>query len=241
MLTVKSIATNGTAIYGYEVEGFDCQGNHIVSGFTPVTLTLNNNEQYTVSADQTYGSCSFAYWQNTGSALPTTKATISSNTSLIAVYNCRNISSEPSVFVLTLDQNGNAITGYYVRLLGHSGNEINDAYSPATFQLTDGQTYSIETSNYLSCTFNHWQDTGSTNGTRTFIASNDMQKFTAVYACTTTGIGGSAALGPMRSTFNAPQLMTVARDDSVKPTAYAALALHWRIAQIEGPAKTILC
>ena len=141
MLTVKSIATNGTTIYGYEVEAY-CQGSHIVFGFTPVTLTLNNNEQYTVTIDQNYGSRSFAYWQNSGSALPTTSVTMSSNTSLTAVYNCRNVSSWPIVFVQTLDQNGNVITGYYVRLVDN-GQEINDAYSPATFQLIDGQTYSI--------------------------------------------------------------------------------------------------
>ena len=88
---------------------------------------------YTVTIDQNYGSCSFAYWQNTGSALPTTSVTIISNTSLTAVYNCRNISSGPSVFVHTLDQNGNTITGYYVRLF-ENAKEINDAYSPATFQ-----------------------------------------------------------------------------------------------------------
>ncbi|MGA2874454.1 MAG: ice-binding family protein [Nitrososphaerales archaeon] len=237
MLTVKSIATNGTTIYGYEVEAF-CQGSHLVSGFTPVTLTLNNNEQYTVTIDQNYGSCSFAYWQNTGSALPTTSVTISSNTSLTAVYNCRNIPSGPSVFVQTLDQNGNVITGYYVRLFDN-GQEMNDAYSPATFQLIDGQTYSIETSSYLSCTFSHWQDTGSTNSTRTTTASNNMQTFTAVYACTTPGIG-SVLLGPVRSTSVSPQLLISARDNSVKSSGNTALTIHWKIAQIEAPARAIL-
>lgn len=162
---------------------YDCHGTHLTYGFTPVPFTLNNNGQYIAYVDQNFGSCSFAYWMSTGSSLPGIVVSINSNTSLTAVYNCGSSPSGSSVFVKLLDQNGSPLNGYYIRLFAGNGLESNDAYSPATFLLTNGATYSVETSNFSSCIFNYWQDTSSTHDTRTFTASGSSQTFTAVYAC----------------------------------------------------------
>jgi hypothetical protein len=93
----------------------------------------------------------------------------------------------PSVFVQSIDQNSNLITGYYT-VLYENGNPVQTGYTPATFQIAGGQTYTVGVDNYGSCNFSIWNDTGSTNPERTFSVSSDSARFTAVYNC---GGGGS--------------------------------------------------
>jgi hypothetical protein len=56
------------------------------TGYTPVTYTLHDGQTYTVRADN-FGSCQFSYWLNNGSTDPLS-IKITSNTNLVAVYNC---------------------------------------------------------------------------------------------------------------------------------------------------------
>jgi hypothetical protein len=81
------------------------------------------------------------------------------------------------------DTGGNTLTGYYVAL--YSGGTLqNTGYTPAIFNLVDGQTYVVEVGNYGSCNFNNWSDTGSTNPSRSITISANTQ-ITAVYNCGT--------------------------------------------------------
>jgi hypothetical protein len=84
--------------------------------------------------------------------------------------------------VSAVDQNGNALPGYYAALY-QNGNQVGTGFTSATFQPTAGATYVVQVGNYGSCTFSHWQDTGSTTDQRTFTAQSSALTFTAVYAC----------------------------------------------------------
>lgn len=70
-------------------------------------------------------------------------------------------------------------------LYNSDGHEIAKGYTTVTFssQLTAGDTYSVSVGSYTVCTFARWQDTGSSNPERTFVA-NGTQTFVGVYVCT---------------------------------------------------------
>ena len=87
-----------------------------------------------------------------------------------------------TITVSAVDQNGNTLAGYYTTLY-QSGNQVEAGFTPATFQSTAGLSYSVLVGNYGSCSFNHWQDTGSTTDQRTITAQGSELAFTAVYAC----------------------------------------------------------
>ncbi len=96
--------------------------------------------------------------------------------------------------VNTQDSNRNAITGYYTEL-DQNGNFISSGFTPYTFTLNNGQTYTISVNNYGNYQFDHWLDTGSVSASRTIsISSNSI--ITAVYRTipqSPTGLAATAA------------------------------------------------
>ena len=186
-LTVNTVAMNGSTILGYEINLYDCMGNAFADANSPATYTIDSGIQYTIVPDlwpNLYtGPCTFAFWQDTGSSLTTRNVTLTSDTTLTAVYNCGPPYTGSNLLVHTVDQAGNPIAGYYVALFDQGGNQVNAAFSPGTFQLRSGSTYSVSATGDAACAFSQWQDTGSANSTRTFAATDDTQTFTAVYVC----------------------------------------------------------
>lgn len=180
-VTVQSVDQNNNKITGFYTVLYDNKSDILGTGFTPVTFSLGTYEKYVIRPED-YGSCSFSYWQDTGNTTRYRSFLITQESQTItAVYNC---GSTGSVTVNTVDQNNNPITGYYVGLYNSVGTLINHGFSPVTFTgLSVGTNYSVEPDDYGSCTFNHWQDTGSTVRDRSFTAAS-TQTFTAVYDCT---------------------------------------------------------
>ena len=95
----------------------------------------------------------------------------------------------------TVDQSGNAITGYYT-VLDQNGGPVGTGFSPAAFTVSSGVSYAVGVQDYGSCHFDHWTDTGSTDRQRTFTASSGAQTMTAMYDCgtTTTTSGGTSTI-----------------------------------------------
>jgi YD repeat-containing protein len=93
-LTVDSIFENGTAVSGYYTILYQ-NGNAIATGFTPVTFTLSDNQQYVIQV-QDYGGYGFDYWADSGSADQTRSISIDSNAALLAVYQPTAVSPPPS-------------------------------------------------------------------------------------------------------------------------------------------------
>src|SRR3989475_1972741 len=70
-------------------------GTTVATGFTPVSFTLNNTLQYTLTA-RGFGSYVFDHWLDTGSAVNPRTVSISTNTQITAVYRIVTISLNPS-------------------------------------------------------------------------------------------------------------------------------------------------
>jgi hypothetical protein len=86
-LKIVSQTTAGAAITGYYTVLFSQSGAVLKTGYTPATYTLNDGRTYGVQADS-YGSCQFAYWQDTRSTNAFRSISITSNAKLVAVYSC---------------------------------------------------------------------------------------------------------------------------------------------------------
>jgi Spherulation-specific family 4 len=111
-------------------------------------------------------------------------------------------SSSSSVTVSAVDQDGTTLSGYYTTL-SQGGSQVGTGFTPATFPTTAGQTYAVKVSNYGSCSFTSWQDTGSTSSLRTFTAASSALAYTAVYDCTNLApVGGSGTSTIAVSTVN---------------------------------------
>jgi len=85
-LKITSQNTKGATITGYYT-ALNQTGVIVATGYTPHTYTLRDGQTYTVQADS-YGSCQFASWKDTGSTDSSRTISITTNTNLVAVYNC---------------------------------------------------------------------------------------------------------------------------------------------------------
>ena len=179
-LSIASQNTNGSTITGYYTT-LSQNGKSLGSGFTPTTFTLESGGSYAVRVDD-YGICHFNHWLDTGGTNATRVVSITSNTTLTAVYNC-GAAVGSSFTVISLNQNGAAISGLDVNV--NTGNNSQSGFTPDTFPTTPGATYFIEMYNYGSCTFTKWSD-GVTSQERFFIAASDPTTLTAIYYCGTT-------------------------------------------------------
>jgi hypothetical protein len=93
-----------------------------------------------------------------------------------------------------VNQNGATITGYYATLRTSAGKQITTGYTTVTFtDVTANTNYEIELDGYASCTFNHWQGTGSTTDPLPFTQPNGPLTVVGVFNCT---LGGSVGEAP---------------------------------------------
>jgi hypothetical protein len=121
---------------------------------------------------------------STSSSSSTTKSTTSTTT--IATSSS---GGKSSLAVSSQNTVGQPITGYWTVLYNGNGGTVGTGYTPHTYTLNDGQTYSLEADSYGSCQFAYWLDSASTNSVRTISITSDTQ-LTAVYNCGTGGGGG---------------------------------------------------
>lgn len=202
-LTVNAIdRSSGSQINGYWTV-LTQDGNTVETGFTPASFTVDNGENYEVSTAD-YGQYVFDYWEETGSTARDRSISISSDTSITAVY--RNVNESPTttpppddeeeeqedndpatsqsaITVRTVNAaTDSEIFGYYTILYDASRAVVDSGFSPATFDVTAGQEYTVEVQDYGSYYFNYWQDDGSTSRDKTFEAADSAQILMAVYS-----------------------------------------------------------
>jgi hypothetical protein len=185
-LAIVSQDTNGQSLPGYYNVLYDSSGAVVSTGFSPDMYSLTSGQTYMVGVEN-FGSCSFAAWTDGSTANPAT-VSITSNTELVATYNCGNTSTTGSggVTVNAVDSNGNPLTGFYTGLW-QAGKLVSSAFTPATFStLSAGQLYSVLPENFGGCSFAEWTD-GSVAVPRAFVATGQPQTFTAIYNCTASG------------------------------------------------------
>jgi hypothetical protein len=190
-LMVTSQDTNGGTILGYYFILYQ-GGKQVGAGATPATFTLNNGQSYVIQADS-FGNCFFDHWADTGGTSASREISISSAKQFTAVYDCSG-STYSSASIDSVDQNGNAIFGFYTVLYDSSGSVVGTGFTHKTFPATIGDSYSVLVDDYGDCTFSHWLTSGSTSDPLTFVetqsAKSNALSWTAVYDC---GITNSSA------------------------------------------------
>jgi YVTN family beta-propeller protein len=182
-VTVNSVDSNNNAITGYYTVLYDSGGNAVSSQFTPASFATTSGSSYSVQVDN-YGSCTFAKWSDGVTSDPRSFAATSSTQAFTAVYNCSGGGGGggSSVTANTVDQAGDAISGYHIALYDANSNYITSGFSPATFSTTSGQGYKLVADSYGSCTFSHWSN--GMGDPMSFTATSSPQTFTAIYNCT---------------------------------------------------------
>jgi len=123
-LTVNSQDNNGNPITGYFTT-LSQNGNQIAMGFTPAIFTLNDSQTYTVQVGS-FGNFMFDHWLDTGSANVTRDVSITSNSTITAVY--KTVPQPPTGLIASAvsssqinlswtapsDDGGSAISGYMI-------------------------------------------------------------------------------------------------------------------------------
>ncbi|MEO9294608.1 MAG: hypothetical protein ABI347_03300, partial [Nitrososphaera sp.] len=84
-----------------------------------------------------------------------------------------------SLTINTQYASGQALTGMWT-VLSQNGQTVATGFSPAQFNLSSGQQYTVAVSNYGQIVFDHWADNGSTNPTRT-VSITQATTLTAIY------------------------------------------------------------
>ena len=123
---------------------------------TTSSATTTTTATTTVSTTSTTTSTT----SSTSSSSATTSTTSTTVTSTTTSGN-----GTPNLTINTQDTTGVSLTGYWTELSQNDQVQA-DGYTPATYTLNSGQTYTLEADGFASCTFDHWLDTNSPNNLR---------------------------------------------------------------------------
>lgn len=139
-------------------------GQVVASGFTWTTFSVTSGETYSIQAYNN-ASCTFSYWDipnpggfsNNYSNPMTFTATQNfgqGEMALMAEYSCGSSNGSSSTLAVTSQNtNGQTISGYYTILYNSDSRVVGTGFTPATFSLNNGATYSVQVDNYKSCNF----------------------------------------------------------------------------------------
>lgn len=181
-LTVKSVDSSGGSLTGMWTTIRTSNGTLVKSGFTPLTFSGSTGTVYTVSVAN-YDGRLFARWQDNGSTINSRSVMLSSNSTLIAVYNVNDAlrgftsltytgtAEQPDLTVNALSIDANKTLHMWT---------IIDPQSTTNSSGTTATTYKVYASNYLDRVFDHWGDNGSRDRIRT-ITIGEATTITAYY------------------------------------------------------------
>ncbi|GEM_PF-3141458 len=191
-VTVQSLDSNNNPISGYYTVLYQ-NGAVQNTGFTPATFSTTAGQTYTVEV-QDYGGYYFNHWSDGTTNRDKTFTATSSGQTFTAVYSTSPSTnnngggggtvvsggSSSSISVTTTDSAGNQITGYYTTLWQNS-QQIQSGFSPASFTVSNSQTYQVAVADYGNYVFDHWSD-GTTNRFHTVTTgTGTTTQLTAVY------------------------------------------------------------
>jgi hypothetical protein len=92
-------------------------------------------------------------------------------------------SPSTSQLTVTCEQPPYTTCNFFSRLY-LDGHRVAKGFTPITFTLESGVTYFVEVEDYYPCSFQYWQDTGSTTNNRSISITSDTL-IHAIYSCTT--------------------------------------------------------
>jgi hypothetical protein len=170
-LTVGTQYADGAALSGMWTT-LQQNGAVVATGFSPVTFNLLSGASYTVSVGD-YQDTTFHHWDN-GSETRARQISISSSTTVTAHYvsNAHPLPptdpsppSGESVLTVNTQYADGATTGNMWTVLRSGGTIVGTGFSPVSFTLNSGASYTVSVGDYQDTTFHHW-DNGSTTRLR---------------------------------------------------------------------------
>jgi len=196
-LTISAQTDTGQGLSGYYVTVTNSLGNTIRTGYTTAQFSLRAGT-YTVSISD-YGGEYFSHWSD-GTTTRSHSVTIKSGgkVSLNAIYcsspGCSGGGGGPSTIVVdSAYSTGGALNGLYV-ILAQSGQTVGTGFTPTSFSVTSGQTYTVTAESYTNAYFNEWSD-GVCSSSRSVTAASGQTTLTALYTTTLQTCGGSSSNG----------------------------------------------
>jgi hypothetical protein len=175
--------------YAHILSGTDFQIKSWITPYTSTDYTNQSTVSYTyANSEFPFTGCHYqdsSYEDDEGDDATYSYGGSGSYTGGNQVYQYVKVSAytTSSIIVNSVNQLGNPITGYYTGLYDQNNNFITSGYTSVTFgNLIVQRTYFVYPENYAGCTFNHWQDSGSTTQERQVNANG--QTLTAVYGIT---------------------------------------------------------
>ena len=267
-ITVDSSTLNGTAIRGYFID-VRIGGYHIASGFTPVTFqNLEPGLQYQVVAywAGNYYFRNFAGGDLNRYELMTFNSTGTKSASFDAIYEYVPPSQSATLNVIAEFPNGTQIgttfnnTGYIQHTPGmwltvtppgatvpYTGSYTGGSLLP--FVLFRNEPYTLQmTLTYGDLKFAYWQDTQSTNGTRTITLAQGPTTVIAIYeeaqAPTSTHRGLGSQMTPTTLAILdlclAPWSLSSRRSEAIPKSPGGRAVRHWLSEVLTSPKTTDL-
>src|SRR5207245_5795251 len=111
---------------------------------------------------------------------------------------------------------GATLTGYNT-VLSQNGVTVASGFTPATFTLNNGQSYSLVVNGFGSCSFDHWLDNGSTGNPRAVSVTSDTT-LTAVMNCVTSTTTTSSTTTTTSSTTTTTSSTTTTTTTTTTPS-----------------------
>lgn len=180
-ISVTTADSSGHALTGYYTTLSDSSGNVLQTQFSPAAFTVNTGQSYQVQVAD-YGQYKFSHWQD-GSTSRSITVTPSSPVNLQATYSSASAPPPAPVHaklsIRSVDSSGNAVNGLYATIT-NSANQAKSGFTPASFSLLTGQSYTVSVGDYGIYKFSHW-DNGSTSRTRT-VSITDNTSIMAYYS-----------------------------------------------------------
>jgi hypothetical protein len=136
----------------------------LFSGSTPITFTGIVGQQYTVTVSS-FQQNLFDHWDD-GTTNPTRTITLTQNTVMTAYFK-----TAVSITIKSATLPGATLSGMIAAI--RSGSTlITWGYTPFTYTLESGTTYTVTMYGVSGHVFDHWDD-GTTNPTRTISLTQD--------------------------------------------------------------------
>jgi hypothetical protein len=152
----------------------------IESGLAPATFCVPPNTVETVGVFDS-GHYMFSHWLDTGSALRFRTFSITTNTTLTAIYTNTNVptpAADSIISVGTINSSGVPIAGIYTTLW-LNGVLNQSCFSSCSFTVSNGHAYQVAVADFGSYIFNHWTN-GSADRFQTVVVGNTTSTISEV-------------------------------------------------------------
>jgi hypothetical protein len=180
--STSSVSTGPPVTVSFAIAQFDLP----ISGTIEV---LNGNTVVSSGPVSIWAGDVYQFGSSNTSTSSTTKTTTVTSTQT-TTSSTATTSGTSNLIVDSENTLGNAITGYYTVLYTSSGSVQGTQFTPATYTLNNGATYSILADSYGSCTFAYWKGDGISGSTSdpVRISITSQTTIDAVYSGSSCGV-----------------------------------------------------